>query len=246
MISKEVAPVLCHRKALKRRRRQTIGQIRFTQISAARLVASIFGILAGIGGIMHGPGEILQGNVAPGGIVFNSWTVEPIATNVGGEPAMSLIPNLLISGMLTILMSLAVLVWAAVFVEKRRGGVILILLSLLMLLVGGGFAPPLIGIIAGVAGLGISARAPNWYKHLPSKSRNLLAAAWPWFFGVCVINGVILIVGVLIFGYIIGLNIPEVWVFCFLLSIPLLILTILTGVAYDSNKGARGVVAQSS
>ncbi len=222
------------------------GQIRFTQISAARLIASIFGVLAGIGGIMHGPGEILQGNVVPSGIVFNSWTVEPIATNVGGEPAMSLIPNLLISGILTILMSSAVLVWAAIFVEKKHGGIILILLSLLMLLVGGGFAPPLIGIIAGVAGLGINAQAPSWYKHLPSKLRNLLAAAWPWFFGVCIINGAILIVGALIFGYIIGLNIPEVWVFCFLLSIPLLSLTILTGVAYDSCKDDRSVAAQSS
>jgi hypothetical protein len=234
------------RKSKRRRRRQVFGQIRFTQISAARLVASIFGILAGMGGIMHGPGEILQGNVAPGGIAFNSWTVEPIATNVGGEPAMTLIPNLLISGILTILMSLAVLVWAAAFVGKRRGGVILILLSLIMLLVGGGFAPPLIGIIAGVAGLGINAQAPSWYKHLPSKLRNLLAAAWPWFFGICVINGVFLIVGTLIFGYIMGLNIPDVWVFCFLLSIPLLILTILTGVACDSNKRESSVVAQSS
>jgi hypothetical protein len=166
------------------------GPIHFTQVSAARLVASIFGVLAGIGGLMHGPGEILQGNVAPGGIAFNSWTVEPIATNVGGEPAMSLVPNLLISGVLTILVSAAVIVWAAAFVGTRRGGVILILLSVLMLLVGGGFAPPLIGILAGVAGLGINAQAPGWYQHLPPKSRNLMAAAWPWFFGVCTLNGV--------------------------------------------------------
>ncbi len=214
------------------------GQIRLTQPSAARLVASIFGVLAGIGGLMHGPGEILQGNVAPIGIAFNSWTVEPIATNVGGEPAMTLIPNLLISGVMTILMSLAVLVWAAAFVGNRHGGVILMLLSVMMLLVGGGFAPPLIGILAGVAGLGIKAQAPRWFMNLPAQSRGFLAAVWPWFFGVCVINGVILIVGALIFGYIIGLNIPEVWVFCFLFSIPLLILTILAGVAYDSKKSA--------
>lgn len=213
-----------------------LAQIRSTQASAARLVASIFGILAGIGGSMHGPGEILQGNVAPGGMVFNSWTVEPIATNVGGEPALTLIPNLLISGAMTILVSLAVLVWAAAFVGRRRGGLILILLSILMLLVGGGIAPPLIGILAGVAGLGINSQAPGWCRNLPSKVRGLFAAAWPWIFGVCTINGLVLIGGVLIFGYIVGLNIPQVWVFCFLLSIPLLILTILTGVAYDSNK----------
>lgn len=215
-------------------------QTRFTDMSAARLVASIFGILAGIGGIMHSPGEILQGNVAPSGIVFNSWTVEPIATNVGGEPAMTIVPNLLVSGVLTMLVSLTVIFWAAAFVGKKHGGIVLILLSILMLLVGGGFAPPLIGILAGVAGLGINAPMPRWCKNLPDKFRNLLAALWPWFFGVCVLTGVTLILGALLLGYIIGLNIPGVWVFCFLVSIPLLILTIITGVAYDSRKGERG------
>ncbi len=210
------------------------GQIRSTRISAARLVASIFGILAGIGGIMHGPGEILQGSAAPGGIVFNSWTVEPIATNVGGEPAMTLIPNLFLSGVLTILVSSAVLVWAAGFVGKKGGGAILIALSLLMLLVGGGFAPPLIGILAGVAGLGIHAQTPRWCRNLSSKWRTFLSGTWPWFFGICVADGAVLILGALILAYIIGLNIPGVWVLCFLLSIPLLLLTILTGVVYDS------------
>ena len=202
-------------------------------------------MLAGLGGMLHGPGEILQGNVAPGGIAFNSWTVEPIATNVGGEPAMSLIPNLLITGVLTMLVSAAVIVWAAAFLGKRHAGAILILLSLVMLLVGGGFAPPLIGIIAGVAGLGINAQAPRWSQNLPVKLRSFLVAAWPWIFGVCVINGVILFGGTLIFGYIIGLNMPQVWVFCFLLAIPLLILTILTGVVYDHPQMDGSAAAQS-
>lgn len=213
-----------------------LGQVRLTRPSAARLVASILGVFAGIGGLMHGPGEILQGNVAPSGIAFDSWTVEPIATNVGGEPAMTIVPNLLITGILTILVSLAVISWAAVFIGKRQGGIVLILLSVLMLLVGGGFAPPLIGILSGIAGLGISAPIPGWYKNLPDKYRNLMAALWPWFFGLCILSGATLILGSLLFGYIIGLNIPGVWVFCFLVSVPLLILAIVTGIAYDSRK----------
>ncbi len=223
-----------------------VGEFRFSQIGAARPIATFFGILAGIGGIMHGPGEILQGNAAPGQMFINSWTVEPIATNVGGEPAMTLIPNLLITGIMAILISSAVLIWAAAFVGKRGGGIILILLSVLMLLVGGGFAPPLIGILAGIAGLGINAQTPGWCRNLPSRLRNFLAAAWPWFFGICALDGAILILGALIFGYIIGLNIPQVWVFCFLAALPLLILTILTGVAYDSNRNVASAAALSS
>ncbi|HAF70118.1 TPA: hypothetical protein DCL37_01955 [Candidatus Acetothermia bacterium] len=130
------------------------GKNALTTISAARIVASIFGVLAGLGGLTHGIGEALQGNVAPEGIVINSWTQGPIATNMGGEPGMTIVPNLLVTGVLTIIVSLAVIVWSVAFVQRKRGGLILILLSTAMLLVGGGFGPPIMGILAGVAGLG--------------------------------------------------------------------------------------------
>jgi hypothetical protein len=48
-----------------------------TTISAARIVASVFGVLAGLGGMTHGIGETVQGSVAPGGIVIASRTGAP-------------------------------------------------------------------------------------------------------------------------------------------------------------------------
>lgn len=48
--------------------------------SAARLVASVFGILAGIGGLIRGIEEVLQGNVASTGLFIPSCTQGPIAT----------------------------------------------------------------------------------------------------------------------------------------------------------------------
>ncbi|HUS70065.1 MAG TPA: hypothetical protein VM075_04720 [Anaerolineae bacterium] len=63
------------------------GRHASAEISASRIVASVFGVLAGLGGITHGIGEILQGNVAPSGIIIDSWTEGPIATNMGGEQA---------------------------------------------------------------------------------------------------------------------------------------------------------------
>jgi hypothetical protein len=115
--------------------------------SAARATALIFGVLAGLGGLTHGIGEVLQGSVKPDGIIINSWTQGPIATNMGGEPGMTIVPNLLVTGILTILVSLAVVVCAA-FVRNKNGGRILLLLSVIMLLLGGGFGPPIIGILA--------------------------------------------------------------------------------------------------
>jgi len=208
------------------------GKNVLTKLGAAGIVASIFGVLAGLGGLTHGIGEVLQGNVAPDGILIESWTQGPIATNMGGEPGMTIVPNLLVTGILNILVSLAVLVWAAAFVQRKNGGWILIFLSIAMMLVGGGFGPPIIGILAGVAGTGINAPLTWWRKHLPVNVRRFLAKLWPWVFGICVINGVFLVIGSVILVCVFGLNNPDLFVNNFFLTVLFLLLTNLTGVAY--------------
>ena len=214
-----------------------------TNTSASRIVASVFGVLAGLGGIAHGIGEILQGNVAPSGIIINSWAEGPIATNMGGEPGMTIVPNLFVTGLLTVLVSSALLVWSAVFVQRKNGGWILLFLSIAMLLVGGGFAPPIIGALAGVAGTGIKAPLTWWRTHLPANVRRILAKLWPWVFGVCAINCAFLVVGSVILVYSFGLNNPDLFTNSFFFAVLSLPLTILTGVAYDLQAGEQGGVA---
>jgi hypothetical protein len=112
------------------------------------ILASALGIFAGLGGgVLHGIGEVLQGSVAPNGIMIEAW---PALRVVAGEPAMTLVPNFLLTGILAIVMGIIVTIWAAMFIEHKRGGLILILLSIAMLLVGGGLVPVLFGIAAGV------------------------------------------------------------------------------------------------
>lgn len=204
-----------------------------TAISAARLVASIFGVLSGLGGVTHGIGEILQGNVAPDGIWIYSWTQGPIATNMGGEPGITIVPNLLVTGILTVIVSLAVIVWSIAFVQRKRGGLFLLLLSIAMLLVGGGVGPPIIGILAGVAGLGINASHTWWRKHLRTNLRRFLATLWPWIFGIAVINGVFLMVGSVILVYFFDLNNPDLFTNSFFFAVVSLLLMIFTERAYD-------------
>lgn len=215
-----------------------------TNVSAARIVASIFGVLAGLGGIVHGIGETLQGNIAPDGIVINSWTQGPIATNMGGEPGMTIIPNLLVTGILTIIVSLALIIWSAALVHKKWGGLILLLLSIAMLLVGGGFGPPIIGILAGVAGFGITSSFTFWRKRLPVSIRRFFARLWPWVFSVCAANGMFLVIGSVILVYLFDLNNPDLFVYSFFFAVLSLVLTILTGVAYDIQKSEQDIVAQ--
>ena len=211
-------------------------------LSAARGTALTFGILAGLGGLTHGIGEVLQGSVKPDGIIINSWTQGPIASNMGGEPGMTIIPNLLATGILTTFVSLAIIVCAALMHDKKSGQ-ILILLSVLMLLVGGGFGPPIIGILAGVAGTGIGKPSTWWCKDRPVNVRRFLSTVWPWIFGLAIMNGVFLVIGSVILVYVFDLNNPNLFTNSFFFSILSLSLTILVGRVYDAQKGTQTVAA---
>ena len=118
-------------------------------LSKTRIASSAIGVFAGLGGASHGPGEMLQGNVAPNSLVIEAW---PELTALQGEPAMTIIPSFLVSGVLTVIVGVLVAVWAAKFVHRKNGGIMLILLSIILLLVGGGLFPPVFGVAAGIIG----------------------------------------------------------------------------------------------
>ena len=81
-----------------------------TATNATRTVVSTFGLLAGLAGIEHGLGEILQGSVGPEGPVIESWPDSKAFEILGGEPAMTVIPNLLVTGIVAVIVAVAVLV----------------------------------------------------------------------------------------------------------------------------------------
>lgn len=112
------------------------------------VLASALGIFAGLGGgVLRGIGEVLLGSVAPNGIMIEAW---PALQAVQGEPAMTIVPNFLLTGILAISMGIIVTIWVGKFIQHKNGGLILILLSIVMLLVGGGVIPLFFGIAAGV------------------------------------------------------------------------------------------------
>ena len=119
------------------------------------------------------------------------------------------------SGILTVVIGLAIVIWAAVFIARRRGGLILIMLAVLALLVGGGFVPTFIAFIASMAAVRIHA-SPS------QKRRLLLAALWPWALVVLIIWAP----SSWLLGHFFNqfmLNLGFVLFFCFDLGLPLLI-----------------------
>ncbi len=149
---------------------------------ATRISATVLGLTAGVAGIEHGYFEILQGNTRPEGLLIPSIgppCVPELSWNQC-EPAMTVIPNFLITGILAIVFAIIVMVWSAFFVQKRYGGLVLILLCIPLLLFGGGIFPPLIGIIAGGLGTRIHKPLNPEGSRLSGGLLRFLAVLWPW------------------------------------------------------------------
>ncbi len=201
---------------------------------ATRLAASALGAYAGLLGIEHGVFEILQGNAAPDGVLINAIgpPCQSDAVWHACFPALTVIPNLLVTGILAVVVGLVVIAWAVASVHRRGGGWVLMALSVVLLLVGGGFVPPFVGVVAGFAGTQIDAPLSRWRQRRGHALR-LLAGLWPW-------PLVILFVwlpGAWLLGTLFEdtmLALGGVLFFLFDLGLPLL--TVLAGVARDAQR----------
>ena len=206
--------------------------------SATRVTVSTFGAVAGLAGIEHGIGEVYQGNVSPDGMMIASWPESELFEVLAGEPAMTLVPNLLVTGILAILVSLIFLGWATLFVQHKHGGLVLILLSIVMLLVGGGFGPPILGIILGVVATRIDAPSSWWHARLSIGSRRILGRLWPWCLAAGVIAWLLVMPGTMVFDHFFGVSNPDLVVPVLTFSaLGLLLLAVFTGFARDPPGG---------
>jgi hypothetical protein len=207
--------------------------------SATCILISTFGGLVGLIGIEHGLGAILQGDVAPESLIFPSWPDAEFFRILSGEPALTLVPNLLVTGILASLVSLLFLVWAIWFVQRRHGGQVLMLLSLAMLLVGGGLFPPVFGIILGAVATRIPSpvRVDTNLTRQPGRRshglRHLLAGLWPWFFVAGVISWLSMFPGVPALNYFFGVDDPILIFIVLICMFGFLFLAGVTGRARD-------------
>jgi hypothetical protein len=155
---------------------------------------------------------------------------------------MTIVPSLLVTGILAIIFSLIFLVWATMFVQRKNGGLVLILLSIVMLLVGGGLGPPILGIIIGAAGTRINAPLTWWRAHLSVGLRSFLGKLWVWSFIACLIAWLLLFPGSTILGYFFGVNNLNLIPILFFFALGFLLLTVFTGFAYDIQHSDRGLL----
>jgi hypothetical protein len=198
---------------------------------ATRVVAALFGVFAGFGGPEHGYFEILRGHGRPDSLVIAAMgpPCEPEKVWNLCEPAMTVVPSYLVTGILAFIVGLITMIWAAAFVHRKNGGLVLILLSIALLLVGGGLFPPVIGIIAGLVATRINAPLTRQPSHLYGKVLRFLAKLWPW----PLVAFFVWAFGQFIVGYFFNEFLLKIGFLVPLLIIGLLVLSILTGHAYD-------------
>jgi hypothetical protein len=206
--------------------------------NASRITVSTFGALMGLAGIEHGIGDIVQGMVRAEGLLFLSWPEAAFFRVVSGEPAMSIIPNMLITGMLALLFSAAYVVWAVGFPHRKVGPLGMMALAVGMLLFGGGLFPPVLAFLMGLAAMRIQAPKRWWTDKAPARLRRSFARAWGWVFALCALAWLALFPGLNLLDYSLDVENEVLTITVILLALVTLVLAVISAYAHDARPGA--------
>ena len=206
--------------------------------TASRITASVLGLFAGGASIEHGIYEILQGGLRPAGLMINSMgpPCQPESVWHLCEPAMTILPSFLFTGILAAAIGAFFMLWSLAFVQRKGGGLVLILSSIPMLLFGGGIFPPLIGVTAGAVGTRISRGTDRGRTGRPGVFVRITSHLWPW---------TLIILAVWLLGqWLVGTFFNDFLMeggFVFpILIIGLLVLSVLSSIAHDRVHAAAG------
>ncbi|MBN1428017.1 MAG: hypothetical protein JXB07_06500, partial [Anaerolineae bacterium] len=193
---------------------------------ATRTVASWLGVVAGLAGLEHGYFEVLQGNTRPEGLMIVSMGPPCVPEEIWNacEPAMTILPSFLLSGILSLVLGVLIIVWSIGFVQRKHGGWVLILLSAALLLFGGGLFPPLIGLIGGAAGTQINKPLAG----APGSVTRFTARLWSWPLVVLMVW----LLGQFPVGYLFNDFLKSIMYFGLVLILTMLPLSVYTGYAY--------------
>ncbi|NWG15087.1 MAG: hypothetical protein HXY41_00490 [Chloroflexi bacterium] len=175
---------------------------------ATKFTAAAWGIILGISGLSHGFFEALQGSTPTEGLFINAIGETHRMWEHGAEPAITIIPNFLITGLAAMLVGLAIIIWSARFLDRRHGATVFLLLVVLLVLVGGGIAQVVLFPVVWAVATRIHKPLTWWRRVLPENARGLLARLWPWVLGASAAL-LLLTLAVATFGYFPGVNDDE-------------------------------------
>ena len=145
----------------------------WNKFSGIRLVVASFAVLCGVTGVMAGCFEIGQGNMETEGFVITTIDSEHTYAGELTYFAVTVIPNLVITGVASIIASIITVIWAVFFVQRRHGPLILLGLFVGQTLVGGGWILDM-AIITVILATRIGKPLSWWRQHLTGRTRMAL------------------------------------------------------------------------
>jgi hypothetical protein len=201
------------------------------RVNGARVIATVLGVFVGVSGLDHGLFEALQGPVPTPGLFVQAIGPAQRMWLYGTEDALTVLPNFLVAGTVTIGVGLLLVVWSIWFIDRPRGPSALLGLGVLLFLVGGGVAM-LVFLAMGWAVARRIGRPIGWWRGIvPTPVATALASHWPWLVAASV--GLYAIaLEIAIFGLVPGTSDPDVVLaVCWsaLLALPLALLLALIG-----------------
>lgn len=147
--------------------------------AATRISVATIGTIFGVSSFFHGFFEVQQGNRPTGGLYIEAIGEVQRMWPHGNEPAFTLIPNFLVTGIVAMLFGLAIVVWSLGFVHKRHGAAFLMGLFVASLLTGGGVAQIIFFPWLWLVAARIRGPLSWWRKVLTPKVRRSLGRWWP-------------------------------------------------------------------
>jgi len=178
-------------------------------LNATRVIATTIGVFFGLfSGVNHGIFEILQGNTPTGGFLINAIGEAQRFWPEGTEPAFTLIPNFMITGILSIIVGLVIVIWSIWFLTGRHGRTVFLGLFILLFLVGGGIGQVAFFIPAWAFATRMDKPLTWWKKALPRSTWLFLSRLW---LPLLVLATIVMLISleIAIFGYFPGVSDPE-------------------------------------
>lgn len=179
------------------------------QLNATRTIATTVGVFFGLfSGVNHGFFELLQGNKPTGGLLIHAIGEGQRFWPLGTEDAFTVIPNFMITGIASIIVGLAIIIWSIWFLPSKHGRTVFLGLFILSFLVGGGIGQAFFFIPAWAFATRLGKPLNGWRKLLPPRTWSFLANLWLVTLGLATI---FMLVGleIAIFGFFPGLDDPE-------------------------------------
>jgi hypothetical protein len=177
--------------------------------NATRVNATTVGVFFGLfSGMNHGFFEILQGNTPIDGLVIHAIGETQMFWPLGTEDALTLIPNFVFTGIASMIVGLAIVIWSIWFLPSKHGRTVFLGLFILSFLVGGGIGQVAFFIPAWAFAKRMEKPLTWWKKVLPR-------SIWPFLSNLWIVTLVLATIAILIglemaiFGFFPGMKDPE-------------------------------------